>query len=105
MYVAFHIEAIYPFNPAIFFAFQSSGLGSVETLPPRDYSNSPTQARGKHTPGKVGKEQIKTRKIPQPPVETGTGARGVHLNRHNHASQWDCRVKNMDWIYFETEFP
>lgn len=26
MYVAFHIEAIYPFNPAIFFAFQSLGL-------------------------------------------------------------------------------
>lgn len=73
----------------------------LETLPPRDYSNSARQSepRGeKKLTRKVGKEQIKTRKIPQPPVESGTGARGVHLNRLTHESERVCRVWNQDWI-------
>lgn len=72
-----------------FSVFQKAwGLSAAvhwETLPPKVYSNSTRQRAGcraeeggKNTQGKVWRKkkkvQIKTRKILQPPVATGTGA-------------------------------
>lgn len=98
-YVAFHVEGIYILLiPPYSFCFPKHGISCccpLETLPPRDYSNLARQRasrEGKNARGKVGKEQIKTRKISQPPVETGIGASGVHLNRLTHASERGCRV-------------
>lgn len=97
-----------PFNPAIFFLFFKAWdlvlLPTGDVASQRLFKFSQRASReGKNARGKVGKEQIKTRKISQPPVETGTGARAVHLNRLTHASERGCRVENQDWITFESE--
>lgn len=95
-YVAFHVEGIYvllipPYSFFLFFkawGFVLLPSGDVASQRLFKFSQTESESRGK----KVGKEQIKTRKISQPPVETGTGARGVHLTRLTHASERGCRV-------------
>lgn len=77
VHVVFHVERAYAFNPAI-------SCGAVDRGSRRLFKLT---GWGHKWEG----ERAKARKRPQPPVETGSGARGVHLNRLSRVSEWGGR--------------